>query len=68
MHRTSAEILIVIPKAVSRGLRLLSRSVSLRAFCSTGKYPSKMLQNLVTKAIETETEGARREVWRRKEK
>jgi len=31
MHRTSAEILIVIPKAVSRGFLLLSRSVSLRS-------------------------------------
>ena len=31
MHRTSAEILIVIPNVVSRWLRLLSRSVSLRS-------------------------------------
>ena len=68
MHRTSAEILIVIPNAVSRGLRLLSRSVSLRAFSSKDKYPSKVLQNLVTKAIETETKGIRRAVFEKERK
>lgn len=63
MHRTSAEILIVIPKAsITRVTFAFSLCFRSERFVLKKNTPSKMLKDLVTKAIETETKGVRREV------
>lgn len=65
MHRTSAEILnfIVITKAsITRVTFAFSLCFPSERVVLKTNIPSKMLKDLVTKAIETETEGVRREV------
>ena len=63
MHRTSAEILIVITKAsITRVTFAFSLCLPSERFVLKTNIPSKMPKDLVTKAIGTETKGVRREV------
>lgn len=63
MHRTSAEILIVITKAsITRVTFAFSLCLPSGRFVLKTNIPSKMPKDLVTKAIGTETKGVRREV------
>ena len=67
MHRTSAKILIVITKASIMRVTF-AFSLCYPSFVLEINIPSKTLQNLETKAIETKTGGVRREVLEKERK